>query len=82
MAVGEIILIIVLYNVFGLVAFLPIASMFTRAYGFEFINPIWLYKHTSVNVFGAIFLSIVFNLMCPIIAIIYWLYKLCTVGRE
>ena len=81
MSAGEIILIIVLHNIFGLVVMSPLAATFTNAYGFEFMNPVWLYERVSVNVFGAIFLSILFNLLCPIVAIIYWIYKLCTVGR-
>lgn len=50
--------------------------------GFQFVNPIWIYRHHGVNVFGVIILTILFNLICPIGSICYWFYKLCTVGRR
>ena len=51
--------------------------------GWELCNPYWAYKyHKSVNWFGAIFLSLVYTALCPIYAIIYWFYKLCTIGRR
>ena len=46
------------------------------ASGFEFINPVYLYKNSKVNIFGAIFVSILMGLICPIGTIIYWIYKL------
>ena len=50
--------------------------------GFEWFSPIWIYKHYKVNYFGTIFLTIVFNVLCPILTIGYWFYKLCTIGRK
>jgi len=50
--------------------------------GFEFVNPNWIYRNYRVNKFGAIFLSILFGLFCPIGTVIYWIYKLCTAGRR
>ena len=51
--------------------------------GWELCNPYWVHVyHTSVNWFGAIFLSLVYTALCPVGAIIYWFYKLCTVGRR
>lgn len=50
--------------------------------GIEFVNPAYLYKTIRVNWFGAIFLAIFYSAMCPIGAIGYWFYKLCTIGRE
>ena len=50
--------------------------------GFEFVNPIWIYKRFKVNWFGTIFLMIVFNILALPFAIGYWFYKLCTVGRN
>ena len=51
--------------------------------GWELCNPYWSYKyHENVNVFGAIMLSLLYTILCPIGAICYWFYKLCTVGRE
>lgn len=53
-----------------------------EAEGFEFVNPIYLYNQIKVNWFGAIFLSIIWNILFAPCAICYWLYKLCTVGRR
>lgn len=52
------------------------------AEGFEFVNPIYIYKHCRVNVFGAILLTILFSLICPFGTVGYWIYKLCTIGRK
>ena len=50
---------------------------------FDFLNPISNYKTwTSMNWFGVIFWTLFFNLICPVIAICYWFWKLCTVGRK
>lgn len=45
-------------------------------------NPFWVYNNYKVNWFGCIMLTILINLLCPPISIIYWFYKLCTVGRK
>lgn len=47
----------------------------------ERMNPVFLYEHSRVNWFGAAMLGLFANLLCPIGTIIYWFYKLCTVGR-
>lgn len=52
------------------------------AEGFEFVNPIFVYKRCRVNVFGAIVMTIFTSLICPYGTIIYWIYKLCTIGRK
>lgn len=49
---------------------------------FNFVNPFWLYKNIKVNWFGAFLIGIVLTILLPIISIPYWIYKLCTVGRE
>jgi len=48
----------------------------------RFLNPIWIFKKCKVNILGTILLFLFFNLASPMISIIYWLYKLCTVGRR
>ena len=48
----------------------------------SFVNPIVIYNKIKVNWFGAWLLAIVCNVALPAIAIIYWIYKICTVGRE
>ena len=51
--------------------------------GYELVNPYWChYYHTSLNWFGAIVVSLFYTTLCPIVAIGYWFYKLCTVGRK
>ena len=51
--------------------------------GWELCNPYWAYHyHMGVNVFGAIMISLLYTVLCPIGAICYWFYKLCTVGRR
>ena len=57
-------------------------SSITQSEGIEFVNPIWLYKKYKVNWFGALVLSILFNILTLPFSIFYWIYKLCTVGRE
>ena len=49
---------------------------------FSFLNPIKIYKTYHVNYFGAALICIVYNLLCPIGSIGYWIYKICTVGRK
>ena len=41
-----------------------------------------IYKNNYVNIFGAIMLCLLANILCPIVSICYWIYKLCTVGGE
>ena len=50
--------------------------------GLEFVNPVFVYKHNRVNWFGAIMVAFAYGLICPIATLIYWFYKLCTVGRK
>ena len=44
----------------------------------DFLNPIWLAKHSKMNIIGVIFHWIIYNLLCPLATIIYWIYKLFT----
>lgn len=57
-------------------------SLFHKLDGFELMNPIWWYKNTNVNPFGAAMASLGFTILCPIGAIGYWFYKLCTIGGK
>ena len=62
---------ILLYEVYGLFG------------SFEYLNPLFLYDyHYNLNWFGVICLTLLYNLICPLITIIYWFYKLCTIGRR
>jgi hypothetical protein len=53
-----------------------------RSDGFEYLNPRWMYQHYQVNWFGCILLFLWYLLLCPLGLVIYWFYKLCTVGRK
>ncbi len=48
---------------------------------FSFVNPKVIYNNIKVNWFGAWSLAIVCNILFPTVAIPYWIYKICTVGR-
>ena len=50
--------------------------------GFAWLNPLFIYRHAKVNWFGAALLALIGTISVPGIAIIYWIYKLCTVGRS
>ena len=52
------------------------------SYGFAWLNPLFIYKHIGVNWFGASLLALIANVIFLPYAILYWLYKLCTVGRN
>ena len=57
----------------------------TDAYGdngFAWVNPLFIYRNAKVNWFGASLLALIANLSIPCYAIIYWIYKLCVVGRK
>ena len=49
---------------------------------FTFVNPKVIYKNLHVNWFGTMLLTIIFNILLPVISIPYWIYKLCTIGRK
>ena len=50
---------------------------------FEYLNPLFLYNyHSNLNWFGVICLALFYNLLCPLVTIVYWFCKLCTVGRK
>lgn len=50
--------------------------------GFAWVNPLFIYRHAKVNWFGASLLALIANVSIPCWAIMYWIYKLCTVGRR
>lgn len=61
---------------------IPMISNTYGTTGFAWLNPRFIYRHVKVNWFGAAFLALIANIALPIIAIVYWFYKLCTVGRK
>lgn len=50
--------------------------------GLQWINPIVIYNNVSVNWFGCIVLTILTHIIAGPWVIVYWFYKLCTVGRK
>jgi hypothetical protein len=66
------------------------SSWFGRTSWWGFVNPFVVYRENKkVNWFGAIVLALIFTVICPIGAVIYWMgmliwlfCKLCTVGRR
>ena len=80
-------IILFLWNMVGFVIYIGIelaATMSTEPY--TILNPCDVYKIWAVNYFGCGLLTLIFNLLCPIMSIMYWLWKLihfiCTVGRR
>ena len=53
---------------------------------FPYLNPVWLWRNYKLNIIGILLLTILFNIMCPILSILYWTCKfiewICTVGRK
>lgn len=44
--------------------------------GLNFLDFKWLKSRSNMKVIGIIFHLIIYNLLCPIITIIYWIYRL------
>ncbi len=87
MEIVEIILYICAWSIAGFIAWIVLGACFDvqvirRASGVEFVNPLVIYKQIRVNWFGAIVVAALYGVMCPVATCIYWLYKLCTVGRR
>lgn len=62
-----------------------LSSMFFESgelVGLQWVNPILIYNNVSVNWFGCIVLTILAHIAAGPWAVIYWFYKLCTVGRK
>ena len=82
---GIIIAIVIFWNIVGLIIkcllFQSTSGPIGLSDGFEYVNPVFIYKNTRVNWFGAIILTLYYSLLCPIGTVCYWFYKLCTVGR-
>ena len=86
MAWWEIIWIIFFLQLIGLACIIGLMSLVGKPLsgveGLEFVNPLWWYRHYPVNPFGAAMVSFGFTILCPVGAVCYWFYKLCTVGRK
>ena len=55
-------------------------------YGFESLedmfDPVVKYESGEFNLFGVIVITAILNIVFMPMAIVFWLYKLCTVGRR
>lgn len=82
----DLIIFLITWNLSGVIILLLAHCIQTggaieMANGWEFVNPMHVYKYNHVNWFGAIVVSIIYTAMCPVGALIYWFYKICTFGR-
>lgn len=82
---------IVLQIIAVLIAALWIASTgpllgYSLDYGVESLedifDPIIKYENGDFNLFGVIVLTVILNTIFMPMAIVFWFYKLCTVGRR
>ena len=48
----------------------------------EFFNPYYIYRIYKVNKIGAVMIMLVAHIFFIIPAICYWIYTLCTFGRD
>lgn len=69
----------VMINIFALMG---VAICVVDGANFSFINPLVIYDAISVNWFGAILIAAFLHILLPVVAVLYWFYKLCTVGRK
>jgi hypothetical protein len=81
MAIEKIIILFILWNAIG-IFILGFSARIGYAIEVQRLNPIHIYKDRRVNWFGCFWLTLMFNLLCPVLTFSYWFYKLCTVGRK
>ena len=86
MNIGLIIYLIFVYNAGGFMLLLFLCYLNPKtigdADGLEFLNPVWYHRNIRVNWFGAVIITLILSLICPIASVGYWFYKLCTFGRN
>lgn len=78
---------LVVWNLLGFVFLISCliyeaGRVFETADGWNFVNPFHIHRYVYINWFGAFVLALIYSAFCPVAAIIYWFYKLCTVGRK
>lgn len=82
---------IVLHIIAFLIAALWIVSIgpllgYSIDYGFEALedifDPIVKYENGEFNLFGVIVITVILNTIFMPMAVVYWSYKLCTIGRR
>jgi hypothetical protein len=90
--VGIIFIVAVIWNVVGfgiLYCYEESSSVYICRNSGQFmpyLNPVWLWKNYKINVIGLLFLILLFNLLCPLLSVVYWIAVfikwICTVGRK
>jgi hypothetical protein len=48
----------------------------------NYLNPFIVYEEKKVNWFGAWLISVICNIILMRLAVFYWIYVLCTFGRD
>ena len=81
MTVLEWIVVFIVWHMLGLAVCIP-WGYYECTDVWALCNPYYSYRYYSVNWFGAIMLSLLYTAFCPVGALCYWFYKLCTVGRK
>lgn len=82
MSFGFILAVLAAWSFFGFIILMVIGKWSEEiANSFDFLNLIWIYNNFKVNWFGTIVIGLFLNILCPFYTIVYWFYKLCTVGR-
>ena len=83
MKLWTIFILLAFWTAFGFVAYVSIfADTKIDTGDLRWLSPKWIYHNYNVNWFGTFCLTVFFNLMCPLLSIGFWFYKLCTVGRK
>ena len=84
MNIAEVFILVLFYHFVGLtiIAITGFAGAVDNASGVEFVNPCFIYRKVRVNWFGASVLALIYTVLLPMPAIVYWFYKLCTFGRK
>lgn len=67
-----------IYTIINLIALFET----NMTYKEEIFNPLCIYQTCNVNWFGCFLLTLISNIILILPAIVYWFYKLCTVGRR
>ena len=78
--------IIAIFVIWNFIGFFIVGLLYHQSDSFDYLNPIDIYHNTNLNIFGCIVFTIILNLLCPFMSIIYWICLLVdwlmTVGRK
>lgn len=69
-------------NIAGCLAFFIGCSVGLELEWETLFNPNEIYKNVKVNRFGAYFLAVIALICITPVAFVFWIYKLCTIGRR